>query len=67
MPEVHSSKLTKGSEFLILACDGIWEVLSDQEVRPHSHVDCSDRVVVKLVSWMVSGPPLIFLRGALSG
>ena len=33
MPEVHSSKLSDGSEFLILACDGIWEVLSDQEVR----------------------------------
>ena len=34
VPEVHSLKLTTGSEFLILACDGIWEVLSDQEVRP---------------------------------
>ena len=33
VPEVHARELNDGSEFLILACDGIWEVLSDQEVR----------------------------------
>lgn len=32
VPEVRKQKLTDASEFLILACDGIWEVLSDQEV-----------------------------------
>ena len=31
-PEVHVRQLTAASHFLILACDGIWEVLSDQEV-----------------------------------
>ena len=34
VPEVHVRQLTGASRFLILACDGIWEVLSDQEVRP---------------------------------
>ena len=36
VPEVHARQLTPSSEFLILACDGIWEVLSDQEVRRRS-------------------------------
>ena len=34
VPEVSSRQVTAASEFLILACDGIWEVLSDQQVRP---------------------------------
>ena len=33
VPEVRHLRLEEGDEFLILACDGIWDVLSNQEVR----------------------------------
>ena len=33
VPEVRHLRLEDGDEFLILACDGIWDVLSNQEVR----------------------------------
>ena len=32
VPEVGMHRLTAAAEFLILACDGIWETLSDQQV-----------------------------------
>ena len=39
VPEVRHLQLEDGDEFLILACDGIWDVLSNQEVTlllPHT-------------------------------
>lgn len=33
VPEVRCLQLAPGDEFLLLACDGIWDVLSNQEVR----------------------------------
>ena len=30
-PDVKQVKLEKGDEFMILACDGIWDVLSNQQ------------------------------------
>ena len=33
VPEVRHLRLEEGDEFLILACDGIWDVLSNQEVH----------------------------------
>ncbi len=32
MPDVRTLQLHPGDEFLILACDGIWEMLTNQEV-----------------------------------
>ena len=31
-PDVTVEKITPDHEFLVLACDGIWDVLSNQEV-----------------------------------
>lgn len=40
MPDVIVREITYDCEFLLLACDGIWDVLSNQEV-----VDfCRDRI-----------------------
>ena len=37
MPEIRSLDLEPGHEFILLACDGIWDVLTNQEVsRPQS-------------------------------
>ena len=35
MPDVRTLQLHPGDEFLILACDGIWEMLTNQEVCPN--------------------------------
>ena len=32
-PDVHQIQLGPSFEFMILACDGIWDVLSNQQVR----------------------------------
>ena len=37
VPEVRQLALQPGDEFLLLACDGIWDVLTNQEVRTEAH------------------------------
>lgn len=49
LPEVTSRPLTPAHEFVILACDGIWDVLSNQEV-----VDfCRDRIAGGMAPEMI--------------
>jgi serine/threonine protein phosphatase PrpC len=33
VPEIRQMHLEPGDDFLLLACDGIWDVLTNQEVR----------------------------------
>ena len=40
MPDVRTLQLHPGDEFLILACDGIWEMLTNQEVCIFLRIYC---------------------------
>lgn len=50
VPEVRSVPLTDGDEFLLLACDGIWDVLTCAEVS----------FLLSLSPWLDSSP--LFLK-----
>ena len=57
VPETSQRKLTSEDRFLITACDGVWDVLSDQEacdvisdqlkVDPHTSADALSRQLVE--------------------
>ncbi|XP_062193428.1 probable protein phosphatase 2C 70 [Phragmites australis] len=45
-PELKTVKLSEDDEFLVLACDGIWDCMSSQEVVDfvHKHINNEDRL-----------------------
>ena len=42
-PDVCRVQLQPGDRFLLLACDGVWDVLTNQEVCPPPPGACRDR------------------------
>ena len=39
-PEVYVTKLDKDFEFIILACDGIWDMMSNEQAIEFLHKNC---------------------------
>lgn len=48
-PDVRQLQLGADVEFMILACDGIWDVLTNQQVQPAFHFHFVSMVVIALV------------------
>lgn len=41
-PEIRIMQITGDTEFLVLACDGIWDVMSSQQAVSFLHTECYD-------------------------
>ena len=39
-PDVKVVQITNDTEFLILACDGIWDVMTSQQAVDYVHKSC---------------------------
>ena len=55
VPEVRHLKLEEGDEFLILACDGIWDVLSNQEVQSFSYMRLGGKYMYVCIPSKIEG------------
>ncbi|KAL6903650.1 hypothetical protein ACP4OV_004463 [Aristida adscensionis] len=60
-PEVQFDEITHDAEFLIIACDGIWDVMTNQEVVDFVHVYLSTgadmhRICESLLDYCVAQP-----------
>jgi serine/threonine protein phosphatase PrpC len=61
-PEVETFSLQPDAEFIILACDGIWDVLSSQEVVSF----CRERLAADISPETVNLYVTIFMSKLLS-
>jgi len=50
LPDVSVEELTADHEFIVLACDGIWDVLSSQEVVDFVRVRIAQQMEPEIVS-----------------
>lgn len=52
-PHISVRTLTEANDYLILACDGVWDVVTDQEalelVRKEDHPSCLTKAKVLLI------------------
>ena len=49
-PETIVKDLTPNHEFMLLACDGIWDVLSNEEVVDFVRARIADHMMPEIVS-----------------
>jgi protein phosphatase 2C family protein 2/3 len=49
-PDVHMRDLTPDHEFMVLACDGIWDVLSNEEVLEFIRNRIAQQISPEIVS-----------------
>ena len=52
-PDVVEKTITPEHEFLVLACDGIWDVLTNQEVVDFVRVRIAQRMDPEIVSIVI--------------
>jgi len=50
MPDVSVHDIVPGHEFIVLACDGIWDVMSNQEVVDFVRVRIAQHMEPDIVS-----------------
>ena len=59
LPDVTVHDVTSDHEFIVLACDGIWDVLSSQEVVDFVRVRISQQMEPEIVSKFLCFRPVL--------
>ena len=50
MPDIYRYKLEKNDKFIVLACDGLWDKLSNQEVTNFILTECYDETTLNRIN-----------------